>query len=129
MSVNEGSLVLTFDSGPDVTLTPAVVRPATVRYDRAQHRAPYGTAWFTSGTGEREPEQYEVTFEAYASTLVAAGAVARDAVTALQDAVTMVTPFGEIALGGVLGFSVSPVEFGYRVDARVVVSESGFVGS
>lgn len=125
MSVTIGTVVLAFDGAANVTLEHAMVRASVARYDRAQHRAPYGTAWFTSGTGEREPQVFEVTAYAYAPSLVAAAPIARDIINDLNNAAAVNAPGVGFLNAGVAGVSMSPVESGYRIDARLIASAAG----
>jgi len=115
----EGRVTLSFPVASDVVVTPARVRPTAVAYDRALHRAPYGSAWFTSGTGDAQPAVFEVETEVTSTSITTAAPLVRALVSDFEDATSMEVPFGTVGSLTLLSFSASPITGGYAVSVRV----------
>lgn len=111
--------VLATAGGATTTLTPAWAKIGGARFSHQHHRAPYGEDWWVSGTGEPEPLTLELTIMAFGVDIAAAAASARAAIAALEGATTLALPYGLFVTLGLLGWSVTPVEAGYRINAQV----------
>ena len=99
----------------------ARVRAHGAQYDRAQHRAPYGTAWFTSGTGRQRPQEVEITLRIESlGVLSSAAVVTRNTVALLRSADVIEAPTVHLLNPSVLSFSAAPAAGGaYDVTVRV----------
>ena len=98
------------------TLSPAVLRPVGVAYDRRLHRGPYSESWFTSGSGHREPERFTLEAEVISDDgITAAAALVRLWLSRLRDADALEAPW--VRLGGiaVISFEARPTPRGYRL--------------
>ncbi len=124
MPVPLGSIRIIRDGHADVLLSFARVRAQAARYDRAQHRAPYGSAWFTSGSGHRRPGEWEVRLRVESAGVLLDAAVAtRDVIAIIQAATSIETPIGHITNPVVLAYSAVPAEGGaFTVTLRVSAS-------
>jgi len=113
--------VYAMDGASETLLTPAWARVDTVRVDVSHHRAPYGTDWWVGGSGRTQPLTLAVTVMDFSSGISAAAPDARSTIAALEAADLLLLPFGVFQTAGLLGWTVTPVEAGYRVEARVAV--------
>lgn len=122
-----GELIVTTPAGV-VTLPRARVRPERVRWDREQHRAPYGEDWFTSGTGQRLPREYRVTLEVVnAAGIEHAAGNTRAALEALRAATAVLAHGVSFEAAGVRSESVTPIVGGYRVDVVMLARSTASV--
>ncbi len=117
--VPAGSIVAV-TNGVTSAWSPANAALSRVRVDVQHHRAPFGLDWWVSGTRERDPQTVEVTAFAYDDSIALAAVTARAIIDSFSNATSIVTPFGLFLTAGLLSWSVSPVELGYRVDLVVV---------
>ena len=121
MSVPLGSIRIVRGGQEDVLLPFARVRAQAARYDRAQHRAPYGTAWFTSGSRQQHPHEIEITLRVESGGVLSSAAMAtRNVVALIRAADVIETPVIDLTSPVVLSRSASPAGGGaYRVSLRV----------
>lgn len=124
--LNAGTASLTFATGPNLPLPLANVRTQAFQYDRRMFRSPYGTVWHQEGDARRLVE--EVTLSAFvvddASGISSAAITANSVANAAVNATGLQTPFGSFTLLGLVSYSRSPMESGYRLDFRFV-TQSG----
>lgn len=103
------------------TLSPATARPGPVAADRELFRPPYSDSWYVDGPPHRGPETLELTLEIHDDTTGIAGAAVA-AATALADlaAATLIdTPWGVFVNRGLTEITRTPIEAGYRLQARL----------
>lgn len=126
MPVPVGSVRVVRDGYADVLLPFARVRAEGAQYDRTQHRAPYGSTWFTSGSRHRRLQEWEVQLRVEsAGVLPDAATVTRDVVALIRDAVRIETPIGHIINPVVLMHAAAPAEGGaFTVTLRVSASQA-----
>ena len=119
-----GTVTLTFADTSTRDVQFANARAERAEYDRSLFRAPYGTTWHASGTGDREPETVRLSIEAwhedgirYAAADVAA------LIDDLHAAVTVTLPWGSFTSAGVQSIARSPTVNGYRVEAVIITRD------
>ena len=120
-----GTITLTVadTSTRDVQFTNA--RAERLEYDRHLFRAPYGTTWHASGTGDRQPETVRLSIEAWHEEGIrSAAAAVASLIDDLHAAVTVTLPWGSFTSAGVLSVARSPIANGYRLEV-VMATQDG----
>jgi hypothetical protein len=121
----EGTVTITPATGPAFDITPARARPAPVEAEREMHRPPYSDAWFVEGDDLRGIERLDLTIEVHDTSgtgIAGASEAVHDLIDALDTATLAEVPFGYFELLGILEWTRSPIEAGYRLDVRLLTN-------
>lgn len=113
--------LLAVTGGTATTLKPATARVAATNHDATQQRAPFGADWWVSGSKRRGVIRLGITLTITGATIDDAANPARAALDALDEANSVITPYGLFRTAGLQAWAATPVEAGYRVDAQVLV--------